>query len=158
MPSGTMGEQPRSTSSRCPQRSSSRIDRRASWQLHQRGNGSISSTTAGRYATASTTVQALFSAPTARRFQDTPPIAAPQGLCGACKRRAAWLVVGGHDEDDDADDDEGAASFLTEHPVHLWLVSARLGWPDRDNCRPRSRTCSRTADQRRLGLAIGANG
>jgi hypothetical protein len=72
-------------------------------------------------------VQTLFSAPTARRFQDTPPIAAPQGLCGACKRRAAWLVVGGHDEDDDADDDEGAASFLTEHPVHLcgWC---RLDW------------------------------
>jgi hypothetical protein len=44
--------------------------------------------------------------------------AAPEGLCDACHRRAAWLVVGGRDEDDDGDD-RGAASFLTEHPVHL---------------------------------------
>lgn len=54
--------------------------------------------------------------------------AAPEGLCDACQRRAAWLVVGGRDDDeDDTNKEESAAAFLTEHPVHLcgWC---RLDW------------------------------
>src|SRR4051794_33226606 len=42
--------------------------------------------------------------------------AAPDGLCDACQRRAAWLVVGGRDEGAEAD---GDAFFLADHPVHL---------------------------------------
>lgn len=41
--------------------------------------------------------------------------AAPQGLCEACARRAAWLVIGGTDEEDD----EPAEYFLASRPVHL---------------------------------------
>ena len=59
-------------------------------------------------------------------WSSDPAPAAPEGLCDACKRRAAWLVVGGRDEDDDAEDD-GAAWFLAEHPVHL------CGWCQLDS-------------------------
>jgi hypothetical protein len=56
---------------------------------------------------------------------DSAP-AAPEGRCDACKRRAAWLVVGGRWDEDELDDDE-ESSFLTENPVHLcgWC---RLDW------------------------------
>jgi hypothetical protein len=40
--------------------------------------------------------------------------AAPQGLCEACRRRAAWLVVGGND--DGFPMAEG--SFIERRPVH----------------------------------------
>ena len=45
--------------------------------------------------------------------------AVPEGLCDACKRRAAWLVVGGRWDDDDLADEDDDPSFLTQHPVHL---------------------------------------
>jgi hypothetical protein len=44
----------------------------------------------------------------------TPP--APSGLCDACGRRAAWLVVGGREWLEDLEPDH---SFMEEHPVRL---------------------------------------
>jgi hypothetical protein len=41
---------------------------------------------------------------------------APEGLCDACGRRAAWLVVGGRDWMEDIEPDD---SFMESHPVHL---------------------------------------
>jgi hypothetical protein len=41
---------------------------------------------------------------------------APEGLCDACGRRAAWLVVGGRDWMEDVEPDR---SFMESHPVHL---------------------------------------
>jgi hypothetical protein len=41
---------------------------------------------------------------------------APEGLCDACGRRAAWLVVGGRDWMEDIERDH---SFMEGHPVHL---------------------------------------
>jgi hypothetical protein len=38
---------------------------------------------------------------------EAPP--APEGLCDACGRRAAWLVVGG----------PGGSDYLADHPVEL---------------------------------------
>jgi len=57
---------------------------------------------------------------------DSAP-AAPEGICDACKRRGAWLIVGGRYEDDDLDEGDDEPSFLMEHPVHLcgWC---RLDW------------------------------
>ena len=63
-----------------------------------------------------------------------PPV--PEGLCDACGRRAAWLVVGGSwSEDEFDDDDEDDRDFLDEHPVNLcsWC------YPDFSD-RPRNQT------------------
>lgn len=47
-----------------------------------------------------------------------PPV--PEGLCDACRRRAAWLVIGGSWDEDELDDDgDEDRDFLDEHPVHL---------------------------------------
>ncbi|MDX6622237.1 MAG: hypothetical protein QOE75_169 [Solirubrobacterales bacterium] len=48
-----------------------------------------------------------------------PPV--PEGLCDACGRRAAWLVVGGSWSEDELDDGDEAyePDFLDEHPVNL---------------------------------------
>ncbi len=40
----------------------------------------------------------------------------PEGLCEACGRRAAWLVVGGRDWMEDIEPDD---SFMESHPVNL---------------------------------------
>jgi choline dehydrogenase-like flavoprotein len=47
----------------------------------------------------------------------------PAGLCAACNRRAAWIVVGGRDWFEDLEPD---GTFLESHPVHL-CGSCRLG-------------------------------
>jgi hypothetical protein len=39
--------------------------------------------------------------------------AAPEGLCDACRRRPAWLVIGG------VEHEAGEASYLERHPVQL---------------------------------------
>lgn len=65
----------------------------------------------------------------------SPP--APQGVCEACGRRAAWLVVGGID----ADDEPLEGTYLTEHPVGL------CGW-----CRLRS---APFGSRQELELALG---
>lgn len=46
---------------------------------------------------------------------DTAP-AAPDGLCEACGRRAAWLTVGGSYDESEGEEDR---DYLDEHPVHL---------------------------------------
>jgi len=53
--------------------------------------------------------------------------AAPGGLCDACRRRAAWLVVGGRDDEIDEPDDTN--DFLVRHPVQLcgWCSLDREG-------------------------------
>lgn len=47
---------------------------------------------------------------------NAPP--APDRLCDACRRRAAWLEAGGHYEGID-DDASGELGFLASHPVNL---------------------------------------
>lgn len=72
--------------------------------------------------------------------------AAPQGLCEACGRRAAWLVVGGTDEDGD----EPAGYFLASRPVHL------CGWCRLDGDRPIEKEddlCSALAAARARSIA-----
>jgi hypothetical protein len=49
---------------------------------------------------------------------DSAP-AAPGGLCDACGRRAAWLIVGGRWGDDAPEGIYEGTSFLMENPVHL---------------------------------------
>jgi hypothetical protein len=65
--------------------------------------------------------------------------AAPHGLCDACHRRAAWLVVGGEPyfEADAVDLDD----YMTSHPVRL------CGW-----CRLDLGDEERDADSLRRGL------
>lgn len=45
---------------------------------------------------------------------------APDGLCEACNRRAAWLMIGGSwvDEPEIWDEDE-EPEYLDRHPVHI---------------------------------------
>ena len=45
--------------------------------------------------------------------------ACPQGLCEACGRRAAWLVVSGYADEHDDDDRDTDDSFLSRRAVHL---------------------------------------
>jgi hypothetical protein len=42
--------------------------------------------------------------------------AAPGGVCAACQRRAAWLVIGGRDYLEDLEPD---GSFMESNPVYL---------------------------------------
>jgi hypothetical protein len=49
---------------------------------------------------------------------DSAP-AAPEGLCDACGRRAAWLIVGGRWDEDDPEGVYDGTSFRTENPAHL---------------------------------------
>lgn len=59
-----------------------------------------------------------------------PPV--PEGLCDACGRRAAWLVIGGSWVDEGVDDpDEDDRDFLDDHPVHLcgWCTPGFSGRP-----------------------------
>jgi len=42
--------------------------------------------------------------------------AAPDGVCEACQRRAAWLVIGGRDWMDDIPPD---GSYMEAHPVRV---------------------------------------
>lgn len=57
---------------------------------------------------------------------ETAP-AAPEGLCDACRRRAAWLIVGGRWDDEYEEGEQ--PSFLTDNPVHLcsWCSLVGLG-------------------------------
>jgi hypothetical protein len=50
--------------------------------------------------------------------------ASPQGVCEACGRRAAWLVVGGTDEGD-----EEPGYFLATRPIYLcgWCRLSEVG-------------------------------
>lgn len=58
---------------------------------------------------------------------DAPP--APGGLCSACRRRAAWHVVGGTDQEDESVPDD---DYLAQHPVEL------CGWCQLDFSAPPS--------------------
>lgn len=55
--------------------------------------------------------------------------AAPNGPCAACRRRAAWLVVGGADPED-GESRGGSLSYLDRHPVEL------CGWCRLDTSLP----------------------
>ena len=62
----------------------------------------------------------------------------PRGICGICKRRAAWLVIGGSfDESEDAGEssldgtaDAYASSYLSAHPLYV------CGWCRIDAAHP----------------------
>jgi hypothetical protein len=70
------------------------------------------------------------------RSPDAPPI--PEGLCDACGRRAAWLVVGGFSEDPSDEPDD----YLAQHPIYL------CGW-----CRPDFPAPPRSRSDVELALA-----
>jgi hypothetical protein len=74
-----------------------------------------------------------------------PPV--PEGLCDACGRRAAWLVVGGSSDEEEFGDGEDAddRDFLDEHPVNL------CGW-----CRLES--LSRPSNQAELDAILAEAG
>lgn len=48
------------------------------------------------------------------RSESAPPV--PDGLCEACGRRAAWLVIGGADPDEELDQD---VTYLDKNPIHI---------------------------------------
>lgn len=45
---------------------------------------------------------------------NAPPV--PDGLCEACGRRAAWLVIGGADPNEKLDQD---VTYLDQNPIHI---------------------------------------
>lgn len=62
----------------------------------------------------------------------------PRGICGVCKRRAAWLVIGGPIEDGEDHNESGvdqtvdtyAFSYLSTHPLYV------CGWCRIDAAHP----------------------
>lgn len=78
----------------------------------------------------------------------------PRGICGICKRRAAWLVIGGPAEDSEGNDesdidgtvDAYASSYLSTHPLYV------CGWCRIDAVHP-AHDAKELSEQVRLARA-----